>query len=97
MSRGNQDFHGNDLHGNGKSIFLRELFGRDNGNDIICTGMGISPNSRDILREYTHRDFPEGDIFLLRVTERQYSGTVIGSRPVGKNSTIQLTMHGGIM
>jgi len=39
MGMGNQDFHGNDLGENGKSRFLRELFGWDHRNDI-CTGIG---------------------------------------------------------
>ena len=39
----NEDFHGNDFGGNGKSRFLRELFGWDNGNDSF-TGTGINPN-----------------------------------------------------
>ena len=52
-----QDFHGNDLDGNGISIFLRELVGWDHGNDI-CTGTGNNPNSREILREFSHGIFP---------------------------------------
>ena len=52
MRTGNQDFHWNDLGGNGKSISLRELFGLDHGNDI-CAGTGINPNSREILREFS--------------------------------------------
>ena len=58
VGMGNQDFHGSDLDGNGISRFLRELIGWDHGNDI-CTGTGNSPNSREILREFSRDNFPE--------------------------------------
>ena len=59
VGTGNQDFHGNDLDGNGISRFLRGLVGCDHWNDI-CTGTGNNTNSREILREFCRGNFAEG-------------------------------------
>ena len=52
MGTESQEFHGNHLRGSGKSIFVRELFGWDHGNDIR-TGTGINRTFREILREFS--------------------------------------------
>ena len=57
VGMGNQDFHANDLDGNGISMFLR-LVGWDPGNDVR-TGTGNNPNCREILREFSRDNFPE--------------------------------------
>ena len=48
MGTGNRDFHGNLWVGAGKSMFLRESFGCDHGNDV-GTGTGVNPSSRESL------------------------------------------------
>ena len=58
MGMGNQDFHGNDLDGNGKWGVLQELLGWDHGNDIR-TGTGSIPIPVNMREYISPREFPE--------------------------------------
>lgn len=58
MGMGNHGFHAKYFDGNGKSRLRRELFGWYHENDI-CTGTGIHPNYREVLREFSRNNFSE--------------------------------------